>query len=70
MEAQGFTKMSEVQAYYTSRHLDIVRNLGAKTILWQDPLDAGVVLDIDVIVQVWKDWGLTWPEYMQVRALI
>ena len=44
MKYNGYENMSEVQAYYTNRHLDIVRGLGAKSIIWQDPLDAGVTV--------------------------
>jgi hexosaminidase len=39
--------------------------MGAKPIIWQDPLDAGVKPHSDVVIQMWKDWGEGWINYTQ-----
>lgn len=65
MEANEYTRISQVQEHYTQRHVAMVQELGFSPISWQDPLDSGVPLDKNVVVQVWKDWGLSWQEHFQ-----
>lgn len=42
MEANNYDKISQVQEHYVTRHVDMVKSLGAIPISWQDPLDFGV----------------------------
>ena len=44
MSEQGFTEYRQVEAYYTSRLTDIVEELGAKVVVWQDPIDNNVTV--------------------------
>ena len=44
MAAKNFTEYYEVENYYTNRLIGIVENHGAKVIMWQDPIDLGVVV--------------------------
>ena len=39
MAQMGFTEYYEVEQYYDTRLIDIVRQKGASLIIWQDPLD-------------------------------
>jgi len=45
----GYTTYSEVQQHYTERHLDMISSLGAKSIIWQDPLDFGVSVRTQIL---------------------
>ncbi|CAG7728122.1 unnamed protein product [Allacma fusca] len=67
MEKNNYTEVNQVQEHYTKRHLSMVQSLGAKAIIWQDPLDYGVQLDKDVIVQIWKSGTgeTSWQTYFQ-----
>jgi len=47
MEEHGYEELNQVQAYYTNRHLDMIASLGGKSIIWQDPIDAGVEVKLD-----------------------
>ncbi len=44
MVANNFTNISEVQQYYTLRHLEMVKGLGARSIVWNDPLEHNVTV--------------------------
>ncbi|XP_025113570.1 LOW QUALITY PROTEIN: beta-hexosaminidase subunit beta-like [Pomacea canaliculata] len=59
---------SLLEGYYVSRAIDIISKTGKTLMLWQDPLDNGVVVNVSNIIQVWKDKdGRTaathWEEY-------
>lgn len=45
MMENDYMNLSEVQAHYTVKHLEMVKSLGIKPIVWQDPYDAGVEVD-------------------------
>jgi N-acetyl-beta-hexosaminidase len=47
MKVNGYTNVSQVQEHYTTRHVEMVKSLGAMPISWQDPLDAGVKVSND-----------------------
>jgi hexosaminidase len=49
MNEMNFTNYSEVQAYYTERHLNMIKNLGFKSIIWHDPIEFGVQVRISRI---------------------
>ncbi|XP_054164507.1 beta-hexosaminidase subunit beta-like [Oppia nitens] len=55
MKDNNMTKVSEVEDYYVKRTLENVKDLGYKTMLWQDPVDNGVKLANGSIVVIWKD---------------
>ncbi|CAL8114046.1 unnamed protein product [Orchesella dallaii] len=65
MEQNNYTEYSQVQEHYTLRHLDMVKSLGAKPLIWHDPLEFGVNLDKDIVLQVWKKNGSDWAPYLQ-----
>ncbi|XP_067931387.1 beta-hexosaminidase subunit alpha-like isoform X2 [Watersipora subatra] len=43
-----------LESYYISRLTDIVSSIGSKYIVWQEPLDNGVKLANDTVVNIWK----------------
>lgn len=47
MAIYGYENYSEVQQHFTEIHLEMVKELGAKRIVWQDPLDFGVEVRLD-----------------------
>jgi len=55
MKKQNMDNIVQVEEYYVKNTLDNVRNLGAKYMIWQDPIDNGVKAANDTIVGVWKD---------------
>ncbi|ODM95742.1 Beta-hexosaminidase subunit beta, partial [Orchesella cincta] len=66
MEQNNYTEYSQVQEHYTLRHLDMVKSLGAKALIWHDPLEFGVNLDKDIVLQVWKKEACgDWTSYFQ-----
>lgn len=42
MKANNMTRVSQVEQYYVKKTLDNVKKLGAKYMIWQDPIDNGV----------------------------
>ena len=69
MNANKMENVSQVEQYYVRRTLENVRNLGAKYMIWQDPIDNGVKAAPDTLVGVWKDVYLDskllpWQTYM------
>lgn len=42
MKANNYSSIAQVQEHYVSRHVNMVKSLGATPISWQDPLDFGV----------------------------
>ena len=46
MLEMGFTEYNEIEEYYSQRLIDIVLNLGAKIVTWQDPIDNNVTVNI------------------------
>jgi len=66
MRDNGYQNLSQVQSHFTVRLLEIARNIGIKSVVWQDPMDAGVELDKDVVVHIWKDYQEGgWPNITQ-----
>ncbi|EEC11560.1 beta-hexosaminidase A, putative, partial [Ixodes scapularis] len=73
MKEQGFDAVNQVEQYYVKRTLDNVQNLGAKYMIWQDPIDNDVKAARDTLVGIWKDTSLdsklkTWQEYIMPIA--
>uniref|UniRef100_V5GL09 Beta-hexosaminidase n=2 Tax=Ixodes ricinus TaxID=34613 RepID=V5GL09_IXORI len=73
MKEQGFDAVNQVEQYYVKRTLDNVQNLGAKYMIWQDPIDNDVKAAKDTLVGIWKDTSLdsklkTWQEYIMPIA--
>ncbi|XP_003747056.1 beta-hexosaminidase subunit alpha [Galendromus occidentalis] len=69
MAKNEMKKVAEVEQHYVRRTLDSVKNLGAKYMIWQDPIDNGVKAAPDTLVGVWKDVYLDskllpWQTYM------
>jgi len=65
MREHNFTQISQVQEYYTERHIAMVKSVGGNPIIWQDPVDFGVNVDKEVLIQVWKNWGPDWQSNLQ-----
>ncbi|XP_037046108.1 beta-hexosaminidase subunit alpha-like isoform X1 [Bradysia coprophila] len=65
MQANNYTSIHQVEEHYATRHIDMVKSLGATPISWQDPLDQGVELSKDVVIHMWKDWGGSWQSQLQ-----
>jgi len=42
MAENKYTRLSQVQEHYVTRHLEMIKSLGMQPISWQDPLDFGV----------------------------
>ena len=46
MTEMNFDNYSQVEEYFNTRLIDIVEAKGAKTIIWQDPIDNGVTVSM------------------------
>lgn len=69
MLKNNLTSMKDLETFYVQKTIDNVRNLGYKTIIWQDPLDNRAQVPIDTIVEVWKDYpNKPWTESMNLMA--
>jgi len=69
MQSLDLKNVSEVEQYYVRKTLQNVKDIGYKYMVWQDPVDNGVKLADDAIVQIWKDTELvsrfdSWQEYI------
>jgi len=69
MKQHNMSDVNEVEQYYVRRTLQNVKDLGAKYMLWQDPIDNDVVASKDALIGVWKDTTLDsklkkWQEYI------
>uniref|UniRef100_A0A6M2CTI3 Beta-hexosaminidase n=1 Tax=Rhipicephalus microplus TaxID=6941 RepID=A0A6M2CTI3_RHIMP len=54
MKEHGFRTVSQLEQYYVQRTLANVRELGAKYMIWQDPIDNNVNAADDTLVVIWK----------------
>ncbi|KAH7955942.1 hypothetical protein HPB52_005260 [Rhipicephalus sanguineus] len=54
MKKHGFRTMSHLEQYYVQRTLANVQELGAKYMIWQDPIDNNVNAADDTLVVIWK----------------
>ncbi|KAK8782739.1 hypothetical protein V5799_015919 [Amblyomma americanum] len=73
MQQQGFDAVNQVEQYYVKRTLANVQELGAKYMIWQDPIDNDVNAANDTLVGVWKDTSLDtkmgrWQDYIKPIA--
>jgi len=69
MAQMNFTEYHQLEAYYTTRLLDLARQLNKKVTVWQDVYDNGVKLDKSTQIQIWKDTSILpehkkWYEYL------
>ena len=69
MSINKLSNVSQVEQYYVQKTLANVKDIGYKYMTWQDPVDNGVKLAPDAVVQVWKDTELvpsfkSWREYI------
>ncbi|OXA43918.1 beta-hexosaminidase subunit alpha [Folsomia candida] len=55
-------KIHDLEEYYVTRHLEMIKQLGLKSIIWHDPIDYGVDVSKDVIIQVWKGGDAATPD--------
>lgn len=47
-----------LESYYMTRLTSLVSKIGNSYIVWQEPLDNGVKLAADTVVNVWKNYGV------------
>ncbi|XP_064616416.1 beta-hexosaminidase subunit beta-like isoform X2 [Liolophura sinensis] len=52
----------KLEEYYDTKVINIVRSLGAKVFIYQDPIEHGAKVDKNTIVRVWKGKG-QWQDY-------
>jgi hexosaminidase len=69
MTDHNMTKTEELEQYYVKKTIENVKKIGYKYMTWQDPIDNGVEMSADTIVEVWKDTELVetfkrWDEYI------
>ena len=55
MIKMNFTEYHPLEAYYSTRLLQIAKDLNKKVTVWQDVYDNGVKLDKSAQIQIWKD---------------
>ncbi len=55
MIKMNFTEYHQLEAYYSTRLLQIAKDLNKKVTVWQDVYDNGVKLDKSAQIQIWKD---------------
>ena len=55
MKKMNFSEYHHLEAYYSTRVLNIVEELGKKSTVWQDVWDNGVELPKGTQIQIWKD---------------
>ncbi|XP_022693949.1 beta-hexosaminidase subunit beta-like [Varroa jacobsoni] len=70
MKQHNFKEVSQVEQHYVRTTLHNVRKLGAKYMIWQDPIDNGVEAASDTLIGLWKDVSLDsklrpWRHYMK-----
>ncbi|XP_028968300.1 beta-hexosaminidase subunit beta [Galendromus occidentalis] len=69
MRKRNMSSVSQVEQHYVKRTLDNVKKLGAKYMIWQDPIDNGVEAAPDTVVGVWKSgYAYSWQEYLITAA--
>lgn len=73
MKQQGFDSVNQVEQYYLRTTMANVQKLGAKYMIWQDPIDNDVSAANDTLVGVWKDTSLDekmkrWQDYIKPIA--
>ncbi|RWS08663.1 beta-hexosaminidase subunit alpha-like protein [Dinothrombium tinctorium] len=73
MKVNKMQNTSQLEQYYVGRMLQIMKNIGYKYMIWQDPIDNGVQAADDTIVQIWKDSRLDsklgeWRESAEIIA--
>jgi hexosaminidase len=73
MQQHGYSKVAQVEQYYSERLVKDVADIGYKYMAWQDPIENGVVFKPDTLVHVWKDTELdskmdTWQNYIKLVA--
>uniref|UniRef100_L7LXZ6 Beta-hexosaminidase n=1 Tax=Rhipicephalus pulchellus TaxID=72859 RepID=L7LXZ6_RHIPC len=54
MKKHGFRTVSQLEQYYVQRTLANVQELGAKYMIWQDPIDNNINAADDTLVVIWK----------------
>lgn len=69
MEKNGMTDYHEIEQYYVRNAIKVVKDIGYKYMTWQDPVDNGVTMAPDTIVEIWKDKYLDpnldyWEKYI------
>lgn len=52
MKQNGMKKVSQVEQYYVKQTLENVKKLGAKYMIWQDPIDNGVKVSLYFIQEI------------------
>jgi len=63
MKEMNMSSLHEIEQYYVERTLDNIKNkVKTKYQQWQDPLDNGVKVDKDAVIQVWKGREDEWRE--------
>lgn len=57
MEEKGYQKYDQLQSEYIEKIHEIVNDLNASSIVWQEAFQSGLKLRNDTVVQVWIDSG-------------
>lgn len=68
MEERNITgNYGALEGYFVKRILDMVRDFNRTSIIWEDPIENGVGIYDDTIVQVWKDDYIGMMEKVQFQ---
>jgi hexosaminidase len=60
---------TDLMTYYSSQILQLMKTIGAKSMVWQDVWDDGVKLPLETVIEIWKDSSLipdspSWSYYL------
>lgn len=69
LKDNNMTDGTDLMTYYSSKVLDLVKSMGAKSMVWQDVWDDGVKLAPGTVIEIWKDTSLlpdapSWSHYL------
>ncbi len=54
MISNGLTDLSQVEQYYVQRMIQNIEDIGFKNIVWQDPIDNGVMVFILILINLFQ----------------
>jgi light-regulated signal transduction histidine kinase (bacteriophytochrome) len=64
---------TDLMTYYSRKILNIIKEINAKPMVWQDVWDDGVKLAPEAVIEIWKDTSLLsdaqpWSYYLSKAA--